>query len=131
MSKNSDRISEIATAQMKHLKWKANLTSAIVQGRSDITPEKAACDKSCEFGKWFHGPAFGEDDKSSAAWKALDEAHASFHATASRVLSLAISGESEDAKALLTGEFATQAENVLKALSLWKLEMKVLEKDTR
>jgi hypothetical protein len=125
MHRQTDMIAEIASAQMKHLQWKSNLTSAIAERRSDITPEKAACHKSCDFGKWFHGPSISAEVRSGPAWAAVNSAHAAFHATASEVLSLAITGRTEEAKTLLSGEFAARAEAVLKVLSLWKLEMKI------
>ncbi|MCB6180198.1 CZB domain-containing protein [Rhodobacter sp. Har01] len=125
MSIENDIIAEIAAAQMKHLKWRSNLASAIAQGRSETTPERAACDKSCDFGKWFHGPSVAADLKTSDAWKGINVAHASFHATASRVLALALSGRQQEARDMLSGEFCSKADMVLKALSLWKLELKI------
>ncbi|TDX24733.1 CZB domain-containing protein [Rhodovulum visakhapatnamense] len=124
MDKERAMLSEISNAQHKHLSWKGHLMGAISNGQSDITPEKAACDKSCDFGRWFNGDAVGPEVRATEAWKTIDAIHASFHANAGRVLTLATTGRSEEAKTLLAGEFGERADHMLKALSLWKLELK-------
>ncbi|ARE42254.1 hypothetical protein RGUI_4113 [Rhodovulum sp. P5] len=129
MTSYSEMTEEIAAAQMKHLKWRGNLARAIAQGRSEISPEKAGCDRSCDFGKWFHGPSIPAELKSGEAWNAINAAHASFHKTAAEVLTLAIGGQPEEARALLTGTFCDKADGVLKALSLWKYEMKTKDQE--
>ncbi|ARE38941.1 hypothetical protein RGUI_0800 [Rhodovulum sp. P5] len=62
--------------------------------------------------------------KESEAWRGIRDIHTSFHHGAAEVLTLALGGRREDAKALLSGEFTDRADRMLKALSLWKLDMK-------
>ncbi|PTW51968.1 MULTISPECIES: CZB domain-containing protein [Rhodovulum] len=123
MSQQSDMIAEVAAAQIKHLKWRSHLAAAIAQGRSEFTPEKAGCDKSCDFGRWFHGAAIPPDLKAGKGWQAIDAAHAAFHATAAQVLGLALAGRADEARTMMGGAFAERADRVLKALSLWKLDL--------
>ncbi|WP_067735936.1 CZB domain-containing protein [Novosphingobium naphthalenivorans] len=124
MNADEDMIAQITGAQHKHLKWKVRLMTAIAQGQADVTPEEAACDRSCDFGKWFHGPSMGGDVQKTEAWKTINDIHAAFHKSAAQVLRLALTGQADDARTLISGDYGDKTDRMLKALSLWKLELK-------
>lgn len=113
-------ITEIQAAIRAHSAWKVRLRDAIAKGVSEMTPEIVACDDKCEFGKWLHGPQVPPDLKSGTAYQNIKQMHADFHKCASSVLRMALSGQQDNAKQALSGDFTTRSSRLVMALSGWR-----------
>lgn len=120
---NDSVLNEIQKAIGAHGKWKFNLKLAITHGKSDFEVSKVMCDNLCEFGKWLHGPTIDEEIRAGKPYEVVTRLHAEFHKTAAHVLKLALHGRSEEADALLDGEFSERSAILVKALNKWKAEL--------
>ena len=120
----SDLETELRAAMAAHGKWKLRLKTAITTRKSDITPEQAACDDRCDFGKWLHGATLSPDLKSGQPYRVTLRLHAEFHRAAGDALEGALSGmrRKRDKAAML--EFDLKSEKLNHALSKWLGEVK-------
>lgn len=96
---------DIDVAIAAHKNWRIRLQS-ILDGteRDPPKPEQISCDKSCDLGKWIHGPGeevFGD----SSAFVELRANHQMFHYCASNVVMLAQSNKQAEARKVLEDEF--------------------------
>ncbi|MCS7091381.1 MAG: CZB domain-containing protein, partial [Limisphaera sp.] len=115
---------QLTRAMAAHGAWKRRLEEAIRSGQSDLTPEQAGADNQCEFGKWLHGaPA---EIRQSEQWQQVRALHADFHREAARVLSLALSGRSAEARQSMEhgGPFTVCSGRLIEALRQWKQSCK-------
>jgi hypothetical protein len=103
------------TAIEAHQKWKMRL-QAVIEARSQekLDPNVVSRDDQCDLGKWIHGPAAGQF-AGDPQFGNLKRKHAYFHVCASRVLSLAQSGQKEKAVAEMSavGEFGRASREVV------------------
>jgi len=99
------------------------LRHAIELGRSEIDPGQAAREDRCELGQWLcDGIPTG--DRRSPHYTKVRAVHADLHREVGRILTLALDGESGDARALLVpGSPFQQLSNALvSALVAWQAE---------
>lgn len=116
-------VSEINNALGAHGAWKLKLKTAVQLGHSTVSPTQIACDKSCAFGTWLHGTSIDTPTRSGMPYQVVRRLHAEFHECASRVASLANSGQKEAAALLLDGEYKQRSEKLSRALTKWKGEL--------
>lgn len=103
-----------------HAKWRARLESAIATGKSDFIPAVVAKDDACDFGRWLH--TLGGEDIKTAHYAKVKVFHAEFHATAGKILAMAVGGRKADAQKALEpgGDYARIAGKLVMALNVWK-----------
>jgi len=116
-------IPEINKALQAHGAWKLRLRTVISCGKSDFHPRDVKCDNLCEFGKWLYGPTLDAQVRAGMPYKVIKRLHAEFHECASKVLSLALNGQIQEANELMEGEYSERSEKLARALSKWKREL--------
>ena len=111
---------QITKALSAHGMWKTRLKSAIQSGTSDITPERAALDNCCDFGKWLYSLPGREQE--CDAFREAKKLHANFHQEASGVLRLALGGKRDQAMRCVAvkGSFWNASERLASHMSSWK-----------
>lgn len=111
---------EITAAINAHGQWKERLREAIDTGKSEFNYENVAPDNNCAFGKWLY--SLDASDKESALFQEIKQLHASFHETAANVLKLAVSGQTEEAKKLMSDNsvYMNTSSSLILALGRWK-----------
>ena len=116
-------VEEINKAVGAHGIWKNRLKSAIDTGQSDVTPEVAAADNKCAFGKWLYG--LPEGMQNSPRCQNVKDLHACFHREAANVLELALNGEKEKATDSLAdgSAFSDTSTQLTEAMMEWKQEI--------
>jgi methyl-accepting chemotaxis protein len=116
-------VEEINKAVGAHGIWKSRLKSAIDTGQSDVTPDIAAADNKCAFGKWLYGLPQGMQN--SARCQSVKQLHACFHREAASILELALSGEKEQAMESLGdgSSFSDTSTQLTEAMIEWKNEI--------
>lgn len=91
---------QVRTAIAAHGQWKVRLRDAISTGDSEFKVAVVKLDNQCPFGKWLYGG--GQHSFPSVSYyEQVRELHARFHEEAARVLLLATTGKTEEAKAAL------------------------------
>ncbi len=88
-----------------HVAWKQRLEQ-FLQGTSteDLKPEVIAVDNRCDLGKWIYGA--GKTFNRSPEYVVVKDLHANFHTIAAKIVSHHLLGESQQAQALLDGEYS-------------------------
>ena len=124
---NISMIDAIGNAVRAHGPWRLKLQVAVETGHCEITPDIARCDDCCEFGKWLYGQTISSSTKSGIPYQVVKRLHADFHTCAGKVLELAIDKRSEEAHALLKGEFDERSHTLIVALNKWKRELSMDE----
>ena len=116
-----ERRQEITEAIQCHTAWKRRLRLAIDSGKSDTTIEEVSRPDLCEFGRWLHGPSFGEADR-DGNWEVIGQLHAQFHRVAAATLQLALSGRKADAEQAMSvsGVYARASLRLSRALTGWR-----------
>ena len=116
-------VEEINKAVGAHGIWKNRLKSAIDTGRSDVTPEVAAADNKCAFGKWLY--SLSAEMQNSPRCQNVKELHACFHSEAASILELALNGEKEKADDCLAdgSSFSDTSTQLTEAMMEWKREI--------
>lgn len=112
----------IHTAIGLHGIWITRLKTAITTGISNVTPEIAARDDCCDFGKWLYDSAIDASVRESAAYKVITRLHQEFHQSAASILTLALNGKGGEASALLTEDFTPRSEKLVRGLTKWRNE---------
>mgnify|MGYP001810716276 CR=1 FL=1 len=110
-----------------HMRWKARLESYI-QGNSmeDLRVDVVCRDNECPLGQWIYGPG-GERFSHFDTFGEMKAQHATFHACAGKVLSVARLGRKEDALRMLQqGDYVRASERVKMLLA--KLYVQIVEK---
>jgi hypothetical protein len=88
-----------------HRQWKVRLRMFINGTSAErLDPAAVAKDNQCDLGKWIHGPATAY--ASRPCYVALKGAHAEFHASAARVVTKAVAGDTAGAEGVLSGAYA-------------------------
>ncbi|CRL15230.1 CZB domain-containing protein [Phaeobacter italicus] len=117
-------LDEIQKAIRAHGMWKLRLKTAISSGSSDATPEVVGCDHLCEFGKWLYDDTMPTEILNGKPYQVVKRLHAEFHQTAGEVLKNALDGNASKSKELLDGGFAEKSDKLVRALTLWKTELR-------
>ncbi len=115
--------SEITNAIGAHGAWKMRLRTAIRTQQSDVKAADVRCDDRCEFGKWLHGPNIDATTKANIPYQVVKRLHRDFHIAAADVIASALSGQGEQAEALMADEFTLKSEKLVRALTKWKREL--------
>lgn len=110
-------------AIVAHSAWKFRLGNAIASGKPEIEPGIIRCDDNCTVGQWLVGRTLDTETKASVPYHVVKRLHADFHKSAAEVLECVISGKSDQASALLDGEFTDRSDKLLRALNKWKREL--------
>lgn len=114
-------LDELDKAIEAHLNWKQKLQVAIQSGHSALVPESIWSETNCAFGRWlcFELP---EQDRNNPYYNNVRNIHSDFHKSASKVLSLALSGHAEDALSAISegGEYSEVSEALIAEVKLWK-----------
>ena len=101
-----------------HQRWKVRLQE-VIEGRSEevLDPAVVARDDCCALGKWIYGTG-GAEFSEFPGFAELKRDHAHFHRCAGRVLTLARSGRTQEAREeIMHGEFARISRNVVMKLA--------------
>jgi methyl-accepting chemotaxis protein len=103
-----------------HGMWKARLRKAIDTGKSEWTVDSVQRDDLCEFGKWLHSSAPGE--QMTEPWNTVKNLHSEFHKEAARVLALALAGRQAEAEAAieLGSDFARTSADLTLTMVDWR-----------
>ncbi|MFM8330429.1 MAG: CZB domain-containing protein [Candidatus Methylumidiphilus sp.] len=111
---------EIDKAQAGHGLWKSRLARAIASGEAKISPQQAAADDCCDFGRWLY--ALPPHTHRSPLYNSVRKLHAQFHKQAALVLRLALAGHRDVAKlAMMPGSgFQRVSDDLAKALRRWQ-----------
>ena len=120
---NEQTVQEIKKAIGAHGAWKLKLRTAITTGRSEATPADVRCDDKCEFGKWMYGSTLDDQIRAGKPYNVIKRLHAEFHQCASKVLTLATSGQKDAAEDLMQTEFKDKSEILVRALTKWRGEL--------
>jgi hypothetical protein len=112
---------EIQEAIGAHELWKGRLTEAIENRSSELQPSVVGQENQCDFGKWLHGSSLTSLDKKSPHYALCRELHRGFHATAAKILSLALAGKTHEATQAIapTGEFTRLSFALTRVLIQW------------
>ncbi|MGB8813918.1 MAG: CZB domain-containing protein [Paracoccaceae bacterium] len=120
----TDLRSAIRAAIGAHGTWKLRLKTAITSGRGDITPDIAACDNRCDFGRWLYSPDVDANVRTGLPYKEVRRLHADFHTCAGEVLRQATTGNAAKASSLLDGDFADKSDKLKTSLSKWMTDLR-------
>ena len=103
-----------------HGLWKQRLVDAINSGKSQWTPEGVCQDNQCDFGKWLY--SLGPTDRQSPHCEKVRDLHAQFHKAAANVLTLALSGKTQEATNAISDNSAyrTLSASLTKEMMAWR-----------
>jgi len=118
MSVAKDQLNAAISA---HATWKRRLNETIASGVSGYAPAVVATDNQCQFGKWLYNeidPAL----KASPHYETIRAAHAEFHARASQILEMALSGNKEEAAKHMefNSEFMGMSAALTNEIAVWR-----------
>ena len=114
----------LRNAMDAHAKWRLRLKTAIATRRSDITPEHAACDDRCDFGKWLYDPQLGQEIQDSVPYRVVRRLHAEFHHAASQALEGALHGQKRWRDTVALQSFEGSSDKLNKALLKWLSDLR-------
>jgi hypothetical protein len=124
MTDPADMEQALRAAMEAHGKWRLRLKTAMTTRRSDITPEVAACDDKCDFGRWLYGPTIAPETHDSVPYQVVRRLHAEFHEGASVALEAALAGQRRKADRLAMAAFDERSNKLSKALAKWLGEVR-------
>jgi len=75
----------------------ARIVDACEKGTSEFKPDVVKTDNQCAFGKWLYG-TISSQEKLSPYYAQVKDLHAQFHEEAGRILEMALSGRTVEAK---------------------------------
>lgn len=93
---------QIFAALTAHTAWKERLYKAIDSGIVDPPPSVIELDNVCVFGKWLYGDDIPAPVKQTPQYEAVRQIHARFHRLTAQIALLAVTGNKEKAKELLS-----------------------------
>lgn len=114
----------LRNAMDAHAKWRLRLKTAIATRRSDISPEHAACDDRCEFGKWLYDPQLKPEIRDSVPYRVIRRLHAEFHKTASEALEGALNGQKRWRDKVALETFEGRSDKLNQALLKWLSDLR-------
>lgn len=96
IANKGDKAAQIQAAIGVHGMWKQRINQAISTGKSEWDWKTVAQCNACDFGKWLESfPAHEKNDY----FHQVNRLHADFHKEAARVLQMAVSGRTDEARA--------------------------------
>ena len=110
---------QVSSAVASHSRWKRQLKDAIDGGVSDWTPEFVRDCHKCQFGAWLDSvPTEYRDEH----FHSTVEIHRQFHLTASNILEMALAGQTEHARAMISpnGAYAKVSTRLISCLAQWR-----------
>lgn len=124
MQTTTDVETAIRNAMDAHAKWKLRLRTAMATRHSDISPEHAACDDRCEFGKWLYGDAISPEMRETTPFVVVRKLHADFHQVASIALEGALHGQKRGRDSTALQAFDDCSAKLTRALQKWLGEVR-------
>ncbi|WP_300452941.1 CZB domain-containing protein [Accumulibacter sp.] len=115
-----NNIADIEEAIGKHARWMSELRQAILEAQPGIDLAETLADDRCEFGQWLYGPTWSPEDLGTEHYQAVRRLHASFHALAAQIVTLAASGRVVDAYTLLYDDYLTMSGRLAIAMRAWQ-----------
>lgn len=114
-----------------HLLWKHRLRKTVdnIKLLEDVLPVKLVniieTDSLCEFGRWLHSEAMGENLRSSSRFLRIVDMHADFHRLAAKVVYLANLEDLPQVNKMLNpeGEFDHASNRLIHELEVWRGEL--------
>lgn len=94
-----------------HGKWKQRLLDYVAGGGERLDPAVVGRDDQCALGCWIHGD--GRALRGNAGYTELKAEHAGFHRCAADVIRTQLAGNSDGARAQISGEFSQRSERVI------------------
>lgn len=119
MATKTDTETAIRNAMEAHAKWKLRLKTAMATRHSDISPEHAACDDRCEFGKWLYSSDLAPELRESTPYLVIRKLHADFHQVAAVALEGALHGQRRARDETAMTAFDDCSAKLNKALQKW------------
>ena len=116
---------QINNAIIAHCEWVEKLRVAIESGQIDISVETAIQDNVCPFGQWLYGDTIPETAKALPGYQSVLRLHARFHEFAATILSIAISGNRDDAfnRIIKSSDYAITSHMLTLSLKLWLIDV--------
>ncbi|MBK8440690.1 MAG: CZB domain-containing protein [Rhodobacter sp.] len=124
MTTQTEMETTLRNAMDAHAKWKLRLKTAMTTRHSDISPEHAACDDRCEFGKWLYSEQISDETRSSMPFVVVRNLHAEFHQVASVALEGALNGSRRARDDTAREAFDDCSAKLNKALQKWLGEVR-------
>lgn len=124
MTATADLESALRSAINSHAHWRLRLKIAAATRKSDMTPDQAARDDCCDFGKWLSRAGMGDELRQSAPYRTVHRLHADFHRVAGQALEGALNGQRRQADMAALTDFDGCADRLSKALNKWLAEVK-------
>jgi methyl-accepting chemotaxis protein len=116
---SSDKKFSFIDAENAHAKWKMRLVQFVGgQSHEDFDETAVSCDDKCDLGKWIHGPAVKYS--SLTEYKNLRTSHAEFHKTVGAIVHCVHEKDSDAARLLLGGDFATASKKTIRAIQIMR-----------
>jgi hypothetical protein len=97
-----DSCLNLSKAKDAHAARKDRLSAVIDSGTGDFDPDIVKLPDRYEFGKWLYGDSITEELRSTGLYKTAEDLHAKFHVQASKILVLALEGDQDAARGLMT-----------------------------
>lgn len=94
-----------------HGKWKQRLLDYVAGGGEQLDPAVVGRDDQCALGCWIHGD--GRALRGNAGYTELKGEHAGFHRCAADVIRTQLAGNSDGARAQISGEFSNRSARVI------------------
>jgi methyl-accepting chemotaxis protein len=94
-----------------HGKWKQRLLDYVAGGGEQLDPVVVGRDDQCALGCWIHGD--GRALRGNAQYTELKGEHAGFHRCAADVIRTQLAGNSDGARAQISGEFSNRSARVI------------------
>lgn len=116
---SADKKFSFKDAENAHAKWKMRLVQFVAgQSHEDFDETAVSCDDKCDLGKWIHGPAIKYS--SLTEYKNLRTSHAEFHKTVGAIVHCVHEKDSDAARLLLGGDFATASKKTISAIQIMR-----------
>ncbi|NTV69399.1 MAG: HAMP domain-containing protein [Azonexaceae bacterium] len=94
-----------------HGKWKQRLLDYVAGGDEQLDPAIVGRDDQCALGCWIHGD--GRALRGNSKYTELKGEHAGFHRCAADVIRTQLAGNSDGARAQISGEFTNRSARVI------------------
>ena len=94
-----------------HGKWKQRLLDYVADGGEQLDPVVVGRDDQCALGCWIHGD--GRALRGNTQYTELKGEHAGFHRCAAEVIRTQLAGNSDGARAQISGEFTNRSARVV------------------
>ena len=118
---HEDSIASFQDMIQAHHNWKVRLKAYLAGSGPELDAATAGADHLCSLGKWMQGN--GQRVAGLEEYRHLQQSHARFHRLAGQVVQLHQQGNSDQASALLDGEFQRATEATVQAIRRLRLRV--------